>query len=52
VLQDRIGKLIRMGGCCGMEMNVGETKVMRIAREAFQVKNYERIKIARKCGIF
>jgi hypothetical protein len=32
VLQDMIDKLIEIGGCYGMEMNVGKTKVMRISR--------------------
>ena len=32
VLQDMIDKLIEIGGCCGMEMNVEKTKVMRISR--------------------
>jgi hypothetical protein len=30
VLQDMIDKLIEIGGCYGMEMNVENTKVMRI----------------------
>jgi hypothetical protein len=30
VLQDMIDKLIGIGRCCGMGMNVGKTKVMRI----------------------
>ena len=38
VLQDMIGKLIEFGGCYGMEMNVEETKVMRISRQPFPVK--------------
>jgi hypothetical protein len=29
VLQDMIDKLIEIGRCCGMEMNVEKTKVMR-----------------------
>jgi len=32
VLQDTIDKLIEIGGCYGMEMNVEKTKVMRISR--------------------
>ena len=32
VLQDRIDKLIAIGGCYRMEMNVEKTKVMRISR--------------------
>jgi len=33
-----IHKLIEIGGCYGMEMNVEETKVMRISRQQFPVK--------------
>jgi argonaute-like protein implicated in RNA metabolism and viral defense len=32
VLQDIIDKLIEIGRCYGMEMNVEKTKVMRISR--------------------
>jgi hypothetical protein len=38
VLQDVIDKLIEIGGCYGMEMNVEKTKVMRISRQLFPVK--------------
>ena len=38
VLQKIINKLIEIGGCYGMEMNVEKTKVMRISRQAFPVK--------------
>jgi len=38
VLQDMIDKLIEIGRCYGMEMNVGEKKVMRISRQLFPVK--------------
>ena len=38
VLQDMIDKLIEIGGCYGMEMNVEKTKVMRISRQPFTVK--------------
>ena len=37
VLQDVIDKLIEIGGCYGMEMNV-EKKVMIISRQPFPVK--------------
>jgi hypothetical protein len=33
VLQDMIDKLIEIGKCYGMEMNVEKTKVMRISRQ-------------------
>jgi hypothetical protein len=38
VLQDMIDKLIEIGRCQGMEMNVEKTKVMRISRQPFPVK--------------
>ena len=38
VLQDTIDRLIEIGGCYGMEMNVEKTKVMRISRQLFPVK--------------
>src|SRR5215510_5461141 len=38
VLQDMIDKLIEIGGCYGMEMNVEKAKVMRISRQPFPVK--------------
>ena len=38
VLQDMIDKLIEIGRCYGMEMNVGKTKVMRISRQPLPVK--------------
>ena len=33
VLQGMIGRLIEIGRCYGMEMNVEKTKVMRISRQ-------------------
>jgi hypothetical protein len=33
-----IGKLIEIGRCYGMEMNVEKTKVMRISKQQFPVK--------------
>ena len=38
MLQDMTDKLIEIGGCYGMEMNVEKTKVMRISRQPFPVK--------------
>jgi len=38
VLQDVIDKLIEIGRCYGMEMNVEKTKVMRISRQPLPVK--------------
>ena len=39
VLQGMIDRLIEIGLCCGMEMNVGKTKVMKILREPFPIQN-------------
>jgi hypothetical protein len=33
-----INKLIEIGGCYGMEINMEKTKVMRISRQPFPVK--------------
>ena len=38
VLQDTFDKLIEIGRCYGMEMNVEKTKVKRISRQPFPVK--------------
>ena len=38
VLQSMTDKLIEIGRCYGMEMNVEKTKVMRISRQPFPVK--------------
>jgi hypothetical protein len=38
VLQDTIDKLIEIGRCYGMEMNVEKTEVMRISRQPLPVK--------------
>jgi hypothetical protein len=38
VLQDMIDKLIEIGRCYGMEMNVEKTKVMRISRQPSPVE--------------
>jgi hypothetical protein len=37
-LQDKIDKLIELGGCYGMEMNVEKTKIIRFSRQSFPVK--------------
>jgi len=47
-----IDKLIEIGRCNGMEINVEKTKVTRISRQQFPVKNYDRSKTSRECGIF
>ena len=38
LLHDMIDKLIEIGRCYGMEMNVEKTKVMRISRQPFPVE--------------
>ena len=38
VLQDTIDKLIEIGRCFGMEMNVEKTKIMGISRQPLPVK--------------
>ena len=38
VLQDMTDKLIEIGKCYGMEMNVEKTKIMRISRQTFPAK--------------
>jgi len=38
VLQGMIDKLIEIGRCYGMEINVEKVKVMRISRQPFPVK--------------
>ena len=52
VLQNMINKLTEIGRCYGMEVNVEKTKVMRISRHLFPVKNYDRPKTTTVCGIF
>jgi hypothetical protein len=46
VLQDMMDKLIEIGGCSGMEMDVGKTKV------TISSKNYDRQKTTTECGTF
>ena len=38
VIQDMTDKIIEIGRCCGMEMNLEKTKAMRISRQQFTVK--------------
>jgi len=38
MMSTKIEKLIEIGGCYGMEMNVESTKVMRISRQPFPLK--------------
>jgi hypothetical protein len=52
VLQKMIDKLIEIGRCYGIEMNVEKTKVMRISIQPFPVKIMIDLKTTRQCGIF
>ena len=52
VLQDMIDKLIEIGGCCGMEMNVEKNKSNENLKTTIPSKNYDRPKTTRECGIF
>ena len=47
VLQGIIEKLIEIGSCYGMEMNVEKTKAMRISSNS-----YDRPKTTGECGMF
>jgi len=38
VLQGMIDKLIEIGRCYGMEMNVQKTKILRISRQSFPLQ--------------
>ena len=51
VLQDMIDKLIEIGRCCGMEMNM-EKKSNENFKTTTHSKNYDRPKTTRECGIF
>jgi hypothetical protein len=51
VLQDMIDKLIEIGRCYGMEMNV-ENKSNENFKTTIPSKNYDRPKATRECGIF
>jgi len=51
VLQDMIDKVIEIGGCYGMEMNV-EKQSNENFKTTIPSKNYVRPKTTRECGIF
>ena len=51
VLQGMTDRLIDIGRCYGMEMNVGKTKVMRISRELTPSTSYDRRKTTGECTI-
>ena len=52
VLQDMIHKLIEIGRCYGMEMNVKKNKSNENFKTTIPSKNNDRPKITRECGIF
>jgi hypothetical protein len=52
VLQNMIDKLIEIGICYGMEINVGKTKRNENFKTTITSKNYNRPKTTRECGIF
>ena len=52
VLQDMIDKLIEIGRCYGMEMNVEKNKSNENFKTTIASKNYDRPKTTRECGIF
>ena len=47
-----IDKLIEIGGCYGMEMNVEKNKSVENFKTTIPSKNYDRPKTTRECGIF
>jgi hypothetical protein len=52
VLQNMIDKLLEIGRCYGMEMNVEKNKSNENFRTTIPSKNYDRPKTTRECGIF
>ena len=52
VLEGMIDKLIEVGRCYGMEMNVEKTKVMRISRQPSPVTIMINQKATGECGMF
>ena len=51
-LQNMIDKLIEIGRCYGMEMNVEKNKINEKLKAAIPRKNYDRPQTTRECGIF
>jgi len=47
-----IDKLIEIGSCYGMEINVEKTKVMKNFKTAIPSNNYDRPKTTGECGMF
>ena len=52
MLQDMIDKLIEIGRCYGLEMNVEKNKSNANFKTTIPSKNYDRPKTTRECGIF
>ena len=52
VLQDMTDKLIKIGRCYGMEMNVEKNKSNENFQTTIASKNYDRTKTTGECGIF
>jgi hypothetical protein len=52
VLQNMTDRLIGIGRCYGMEMNVEKTEVMGISRQPSPIQIMIDQKTAGKCGIF
>jgi hypothetical protein len=52
VLQDMIDKLIEIGRCYGMEINVEKNESNEKFKTVITSKNYDRPKTTRECGIF
>ena len=52
VLQDMIDKLIEIGRCYGMKMNVEKNKFNENFNTTIPSKNYDIPKTTRECGIF
>jgi len=52
VLQDMIDKLIEIGRCYGMEMNVWGGGTNENFKTTISSKNYDRPKTTRECGVF
>jgi hypothetical protein len=49
---DMIDKLIEIGRCYGMEMNVKKNKINENFKTTIPSKSYDRPKTTRECGIF